>query len=257
MRLACAAALLCAAALAACGGGDEDKGPDTPKPAETVQEFQARLSTAIAAIGADQCQTVEVFNAKSGLPLQCDDAAKKLFAGFQVTGSKAYGTGAVVEFKAAQVTQGVGAYTAAIGEDGKYQLTGPIATTLPEPSLEQEPKDADGMDEAAQAMVDAIRANDCNRFSDAVLAPEGLSKEEACKQELTELYGPLREQLTKHRDAKPERIEGNDRFMFYALRTGEEYRTLIVTRTGPTSKKPFVGFVTFRGPSEKKKEPGS
>jgi hypothetical protein len=246
VRRSLAAALACVALFAAACGGD-DGGPDTPEPAESVQEFQARLTTTVAAIGQDQCAAVERFNEKSGLPLQC--RAKDLFRGFQVTGAKAYGTGGVIEFRAAQVPQGVGAYTFAIGDDGKYQLTGPIAPVLPASSLNQEPKDAGDMDKAAQAMVDAIRANDCNRFTEVVYVPADMPKDQACKQELTEAYGPLRAQLTKHKDAKPERLEGNDRFMFYALWTGEQYRTLIVSRTGQGAKRPFVGFVTFRGPA--------
>ena len=108
---ALAAALACAAALAGCGGGDDDEGPETPKPAETIEQFQARLKTAVAAIGQNQCEAVARFDEKAGLPLQCSAQAKKLFAGFQVTGAKAYCSGGVVEFKAAQVPQGVGAYT--------------------------------------------------------------------------------------------------------------------------------------------------
>ena len=243
------AALACVALVAGCGGSGDDDGPDTPKPAESVEEFRARVTTAVAAIGAGQCGTVEQFNAKSGLPLQCN--AKELFKGFQATGAKAYGTGGVLEFKAAQVPQGVGAYTFAIGDDRKYQLTGPIAPVLPASSLNQEPKDPEGMDRAAQEMVDAIRANDCNKFAEAVYVPADLPKDQACKQELTEAYGPLRAQLERYPDARPERLEGNDRFMFYALWTGEQYRTLIVSRTGEGAKRPFVGFVTFRGPAER------
>lgn len=246
MLRALAAALACVALVAGCGGGDD--GPDTPKPAESVDEFRARLQTTVAAIGAGQCDAVEQFNARSGLPLQCK--AKDLFKGFQILGTKAYGTGGVIEFRAAQVPQGVGAYTFAIGDDGKYQLTGPIAPVLPASSLNAEPKDAEGMDRAAQEMVDAIRANDCNKFAQVVYTPADLPKDQACKQELTEAYGPLRAQLGEHKDAKPERLDGNDRFMFYALQTGPQYRTLIVSRTGEGAKRPFVGFVTFRGPAD-------
>ena len=250
MHRALAAALVCVAlAAAGCGGGD-DGGPDTPKPAETIQQFQARLETTVAAIGAGQCDAVAQFNAKSGLPLDCK--SKDLFKGFEITGAKAYGTGGVVEFKAAQVKQGLGAYTFAIGDDGKYQLTGPIAPVLPASSLEAEPKDAEAMDKTAQEMVDAIRANDCNKFANAVYVPAELPKDQACRRELTELYAPLREQLNTNKDAKPERLEGNDQFMFYALTTGDQYRTLIVSRTGVGAQRPFVGFVTFRGPAEKK-----
>jgi hypothetical protein len=247
------AALLCGAALVAGCGGDDDKGPKAPKPAETIEQFRARLTTAVAAMLSDQCDAVDVFNSKAGFQLPCDANAKKLFQGFQVTGAKAYGTGGVVEFKDAEVKDAIGAYTVAIGEDGKYQITGPISPILPKTSLRDEPRDQDKMDDAAEEMVGAIRANDCNRFYDWVITPEGMEKAEACKQELTTAYGPLRQALTKDKDAKPERLEGNDRFMFYALQTGDEYRTLIVGRTAPGAPKLFLGFVTFKGPAAEKK----
>ena len=107
------------------------------------------------------------------------------------------------------------------------------------------------MDRAAEEMVAAIRANDCNRFYAAVITPQGLPKDQACRQELTEAYGPLRQQLERDKEAKPERLDGNDQFMFYALQTGDQYRTLIVGRTQPGAQKPYLGFVTFRGPAEK------
>jgi hypothetical protein len=244
------AALACAAVLGACGG-DDDGGPDTPKPAETIKQFEARLTTSVAAIQSGQCDAVEQFNAKAGFQLPCDKRAKRLFADFEITGSKAYGTGGVVEFRDAEVKDGVGAYTVAIGEDAKYQITGPISPILRKTSLRDEPREAEAMDRSAEEMVDAIRSNDCNRFYAAVITPEGLPKDQACKQELTEAYGPLRQALTEHEDAKPERLDGNDQFMFYALRTGDEYRTLIVSRTAIGAEKPFLGFVTFRGPAEK------
>ena len=250
MRRSLAAALACAALLAAGCGGGEDGGPDTPKPAETLEQFRARLTTAVGAIGAGQCETVQAFNAKAGFQLPCDDKTKKLFANFKVTGAKTYGSGGVVEFQDAEVKQGLGVYTIAIGDDGKYQLTGPISPIVQTSTLATEPKDADGMDRAAEEMVASIRANDCNRFYESVLTPQGIPKDQACREELTEAYGPLREQLTRHKDAKPERLGGNDQFMFYALQTGDQYRTLIVSRTTPGAKKSFLGFVTFRGPSE-------
>jgi hypothetical protein len=242
------AALLCGAALATgCGGGDDgDEGaPATPKATETLEQFQARLKTAVAGIQSGQCDAVEAFNAKAGAPLPCEARAKRLFKGFRVTGAKAYGTGAVIEFKDAEVRNQIGIYTAAIGEDGKYQLTGPIFPIFPVSTLGQQPKDLDKMDDAAQAMVDAIRANNCDRYFEAVYNPPELPKPQACQQELGVAYGPLREQLAKHK-----RLAGNAAFMFYALRTGDEYRTLIVSQGGSDAAP--RGFVTFRGPTEEK-----
>ena len=241
--------LLCAAAALGCGGGGDD-GPKTPEPKETLQQFQARLTTAMAAVQKQQCSAVDAFNAKAGLQIPCDKKTQKLFAGFRVTGAKTYGSGGVVEFKDAETKDKTGVYTIAIGEDGRYQLTGPVSPLVDKTTLNEEPRNPDQMDRAAQEMVDAIRANNCDRFFTSVVTPQGLPKEQACKQELAEAYGPLRQQLVAHRDAKPERLEGNATFMFYALRTGDQYRTLIVTRTAPGAPKPFLGFVTFRGPAE-------
>jgi hypothetical protein len=251
LRRALALPLLVAAVAAGCGG-DGEEGPETPKARENLQSFQARLETAVAAIGQGHCDAVKEFNSRAGLPLPCDARAKKLFTGFKVTGARTYGTGGIVEFQSAETKGNVGVYVIAVGEDGRYHLTGgPLGPIVEKSTLDEEPKREEEMDRAAQAMVDAIRSNDCNRFLADVVTPQGLEKDEICDQELSQAYGPLHTQLTRHRDAKPERLDGNAAFMFYALRTGSEYRTLVVTRTGPGAPKPFLGFVTFKGPLQK------
>ena len=252
MRRLLAVPLLIAAAATGCGGDDSEDKPKTPKAKETIQAFQARLTTAVAAGQQGRCETVAAFNAKAGLPLPCGARAKKLFAGFKVTGAKAYGSGGVVEFQNAETKDKLGVYTVAIGEDGKYQITGPIVPFVDKSSLNEEPDKEDEMDEAARAMVDAIRTNNCDKFIQAVVVPPGLEKDAACKQELVELYGPLRQSLTADKDAEPKRLDGNAGFMFYALQTGDQYRTLIVGRTQQGAAKPYVGFVTFRGPAQAK-----
>jgi hypothetical protein len=252
VRRALLVPLLLAAAVAGCGGGD-DGGPEVPEAKETLQSFQARLTTAVAAIGQEQCDAVKEFNEQSGLPLPCNERAKALFEGFRVTGAKTYGSGGIVEFRSAETKGNIGVYTIAIGDDGRYHLTGgPLGPIVQRSTLEEEPAREEEMDRAAQAMVDAIRSNDCNRFVADVVTPQGLPREQVCEQELKQAYGPLHQQLLRHRDAKPERLDGNAAFMFYALRTGQEYRTLIVTRTGPGAPKPFLGFVTFKGPLEQR-----
>jgi hypothetical protein len=239
------ALLVAAALIAGCGGGDDD-GPETPEAKETIQQFQARLTTAVAAIETDRCRVVEQFNAKSGFPLPCDGAAKRRFAGFTVTGSKTYGSGGVIEFRDAETKGKLGVLTVAIGEDGRYHLTGPISPIVDRSTLAQEAERADDMDDAAEGMLESIRAGNCDGFH--VPPRPGKSPAESCDEEL-ELYGALRAQLTRDKDAKPERLDGNATFMFYGLRTGDEYRTLVVTREAPGAPKPFVGFVTFRGPA--------
>jgi hypothetical protein len=243
--------LLVAAAVTGCGGGGEDDKPKTPKAAENIEAFKARLTATVASMQQGQCEPVTEFNSKAGFQLPCEEKAKKLFAGFKVTGAKTYGSGGVVEFQDAETKGKLGVYTVAIGEDGKYQITGPISPIVDKSTLDEEPEKTDEMDDAAQAMVDAIRANDCDKFVAAVVTPPGLPKAQACKQELAEAYGPLRQSLTADKDAKPVRLDGNAGFMFYALETGAEYRTLIVGRTAAGAPKRYMGFVTFRGPAEK------
>ena len=243
--------LLVAAAATGCGGDSDDK-PNTPKAKETIEAFKARLTTTVAAIQEGRCETVAAFNAKAGFQLPCEARAKKLFADFKVTGAKAYGTGGVVEFQDAETKGKIGIYTVAIGEDGKYQITGPISPIVDKSTLNEEAEKTGEMDDAAEAMVDAIRTNNCDKFVTSVVVPPGLEKQAACKQELTEAYGPLRQALTADKDAKPERLDGNAGFMFYALETGGQYRTLIVGRTQQGAAKPYMGFVTFRGPPQAK-----
>lgn len=237
--------LLLAAAIAGCGGDDEE-GREPPKAKETIEQFQARLTATAAAIRQGRCEVVTAFNSKAGFQLPCNERARKLFADFQVTGAKTYGTGGVVEFRNAETKGRLGVYTVAIGEDGRYQITGPISPIVPTSTLNAEPRDEQQMDDAAKAMVESIRDNDCDRFLQSVIVPPGLDKEQACRQELDQAYGPLRQQLTANKDAKPERLEGSAAFMFYSLWTGDEYRTLIVSRVGEAAR----GFVTFRGPAQ-------
>jgi hypothetical protein len=243
--------LLVAAALGGCGGDSEEK-PKTPKAKETIQAFQARLSTAVAAIQQGNCETVAAFNSKAGFQLPCEARAKKLFAGFKVTGAKTYGSGGVVEFQDAETKGKIGVYTVAVGEDGKYQITGPISPIVDKSTLNEKADKAGEMDKAAEAMVDAIRTNNCDKFIQSVVVPPGLQKAAACKQELTEAYGPLHQRLVAAKEAEPKRLDGNGGFMFYALQTGDQFRTLIVGRTQPGAARPYLGFVTFRGPAEPK-----
>jgi hypothetical protein len=243
--------LLLAAAVSGCGGDDSDE-PEVPKAKETIQSFEARLKTTVAAIQQGQCGAVAEFNAKAGYQLPCQERAKKLFAGFKVTGAKTYGSGGVIEFQDAETQGRTGVYTVAIGEDGKYQITGPVVPILEKGTLNEEPKNEDQMDDAAEEMVEAIRANDCKKFVQVVVTPPSNSQKATCDQELIDAYGPLHQQLVANKDAKPERIEGNAGFMFYALRTGDQYRTLIVTRA--LQGRPYRGFVTFRGPPEQSEE---
>jgi hypothetical protein len=244
-RLLLVPLLVAAAAVPACGGGDDE--PATPKAKETLKIFQARLESTMAAIQQGQCAAVAEFNSRSGYPLPCEGGAKKRFAGFKVTGAKTYGSGGVVEFQDGETKGRTGVFTIAIGEDGKYQLTGPVSPILDGTTLNQEPENEDQMDDAAQEMVDAIRANDCKKFVQVVVSPPSPSEKETCDAELIDAYGPLHQQLVAHKDAEPKRLDGNANFMFYALRTGDQYRTLIVTKA--LQGRPYRGLVTFRGPA--------
>ena len=95
---------------------------------------------------AGKCTPVNDFNKQSGFGLFCNAQGKKAYKGFKVIGTEAFGPGAVIEYTDAEVqktpkqtpTPGVqthgkantGVYTAALDQNGHYQLTGPVSPII-------------------------------------------------------------------------------------------------------------------------------
>jgi hypothetical protein len=257
--------IACAALLAACGGSskksDGSTGAPPPKPKETVAAYGSRLEAAIAAMLKGDCGPIQQLNASAGFALPCTAAARKAFKGFKVTGSAAFGTGGVVEATDAEVRHapqppGVTsspqaareAIVVAVGANGKYSATGPIAPVLPGTSIGTKPASLGDQDARAKAFLDSIRTHDCAKFFKYALTPGVKTAQEACTKILDKAYSQLATQLKAQKDAKPVRQGGNGRFTFYGLRTGKQYRTLTVLKGLPNDPEPYLVMGTFKGP---------
>ena len=262
-RLA-AALVACAALLAACGGSDkksDESSAPPPKPKESVAAYGDRIQSAMGALQKGDCKPMQQLNSTAGFAFPCNARARKAFKGFKVTSFAAYGTGGVVEatdaeVKAAPQPPGVKssptaqreAIVVAIGPDGKYSATGPIAPVLPTTSIGTKPTDLPDQDMRAQAFLDSIRTRDCAKFFKYGLTPGVRNAQEACTNILDKAYSQLAGQLKANKDAKPVRQSGNGRVMFYSLRTGKQYRTLAVLKGLPSDPEPYLVMGTFKGP---------
>ena len=193
--------------------------------------------------------------------MPCGRAMRAPFAGFKVTDTATFGTGGLVEFedsetRHAKLPAGLepspsgprGIYTVAIDPGGRYAFTGPISPILPGPTIGTRPASFAGPDRAAHQFLLALRRTECGLFYRVTLTP-GLGRSAACARGLGHQYAPLAKQLKDDAGAKPVRFGGTRDLTFYGLRTGGQYRTLIVLKNLPGQAQPYLVMGAFRGPS--------
>jgi hypothetical protein len=252
-----------AAALAGCGGGSSDSGSHAPppKPKESIHAFAGRLSSAIEAGRQGSCGELRELSKTSAMRLNCNARARRAFAGFRVTAAAAYGTGGIVEFidaetKYPQLAPGQkpsragvrGIYTVALDPDGKYAFTGPVSPILPGPTIGTRAASAAGADAVARQFVDAVRRRDCALFYRVALTP-GKLQAAACAGTLRRDYAAVTGALKKHPEARAVRQGGTADLTFYGLRTGGDYRTLVILKNAPGERQPYLAMGTLKGPS--------
>ena len=245
------AALAVAVAVAACGDDDVDGGGldktvsagPPPEPEESISAFAGRLASAVEAGRQGKCRELKALSVQ----LNCNSRARKAFAGFKVTGTATYGTGGVVEFVNAETKdpKARGVYTVALDPRGRWAFTGTVLPVLPAPTVGTKPAGVAGARRAARQFVTAVRRSDCSLFYRVTFTP-GQEREQACAIGLGE-YAPLAQQLRDHSDASPRPLGGNAVFSFFGLRTGDQYRTIVVFRSAPSE--PYLVMGALRGPS--------
>jgi hypothetical protein len=236
--------VLAGSALAACGGGEKDAG-DAPKPREPLSRFAARLQTALT---QPNCPGLEDINRDGQFSISCpgrDAAARPPFAEFRVRGSKAYRTGGVIDYSAADAA-GPGTMIVALGKDRRWVLLGPAA--LETTAANTRPQNEDRFREALDRFLPAVENRRCDDFFKyAVVRTQ--NKEQACAQELGRAYEPLRRALKESDDPKPFFLGGNRFIMFdgrFTDEPDEQYRTIVVVRAGEGAPEPFLVLTTAR-----------
>ena len=266
-RGAVLALAVAAAAFAGCGGNkatikvSSSASGSIPTAKEPVSGFVKRLTAIEADIQAGRCGPVSAFNKQSGFALFCDARGKLAYSGFKVLGTEVFGTGGILEFTDAEVkktskqkptpgvkakgNQEVGVLTLAVAPDGRYTPTGPASPILNGSVIGTKPASWAGADANAVIFLKAIRDKDCKAFFRYSITPRGLPEKQACKQGLDTAYAALHKDLTSGQKATLFRQSGNAQFYFYGLRTGKQFRTLVVAKNPPPGPA-FLAFGTFR-----------
>jgi hypothetical protein len=253
-------AILAAAAAVAtgCGGGsDQSSSAPPPGPEESIHAFAGRLASAIEAGQRDECAQLRELSRAGGMRLNCDSRAKKAFAGFRVTGAQRYESGGVIEFEDAETKNpelppgtvvsprgARGVYTVALDPHGRWAFTGPVSPLLPAPTIGTRPASPAGPRAAVRRFVTAVKRSDCALFYKVTFTP-GLDQQQACATVLGD-YAPLAKQLKEGPDPRILPLGGNATFAFFGLRTGEQYRTLVLIKT---AGQPHLVMAAFPGPS--------
>ena len=248
------ATALAALALAACGGGDEGGTAtvEPPKPADSLAELAKRTQTALT---TENCPGLDQVNVKdeAAITLGCpttDDKAAEAYEGFTVKGGAEYGSGAVVDYTDKEAPNG-GTLIATLGPSGRWSYLANERTG--EPTIGTQPENREPMETVLNDhFIPAVRDRDCDEFFKYAVT-RLQDPQAACKEEFP-LYQGLTDALKADPDARPVWLGGNKRLGFFALQTDKpkpEYRTLVVSKTGPDANQPFLVHPSTLGPEPK------
>ncbi len=228
--------LLCAclAALPGCGGGgkkdDERQARGgavrnvDPQPDESTKDVIDRIRGASTASG---CEAVKglLHSTYGDISDAACEAVKAQIDGFQDPRGAAYKTGAAISYRT--VTGRRRVIALALDADRTYRIAfiedaagQPIGTSRPA-----------AFDQAARAVVRAMRDGDCDAFLPLVSRADGLGvgpDEEVCRRVSD---APFRRELVGTRRVRPVSLGGNSQVAFYKLRTRPDaYYTMVMAR---------------------------
>ncbi len=228
--------LLCAclAVLPGCGGGgkkdDERQARGgavrnvDPRPDESIEDVIDRVKGASTASG---CEAVKglLHSTYGDISDAACQAVKAEIDGFQDPRGATYKTGAAVSYRTATGRRRLIAL--ALDADRTYRIAfiedvpgQPIGTPRPA-----------AFDQAARAVVRAMRDGDCDAFLPLVSRADGLGvgpDEEVCRRVSD---APFRRELVGTRRVRPVSLGGNSQVAFYKLRTRPDaYYTMVMAR---------------------------
>jgi hypothetical protein len=250
---ACGVAAVLAGALAGCGSKDKSPSPTTPAAQESISAYAQRLQRALTTKGCPGLDTQINLRNESGKFLPCPSAssgaaARRGLSGFRVTGSAAYGTGAVVDYTAGEAPPpGSASYVLARGPSGRWAIL--EGYLVGKRTVGTSPLRA-GYENVATKWLAAVRDSDCRAFFRWAVT-KSKDATTACRKELP-LYANLRKALQADPGAKPRWLGGNGTLGFFALETSKPrpaYRTLIALKSSPGASEPYLVFTTALGPA--------
>lgn len=236
-----------------------------PRPKEPLPAFEKRLTAVFADAASGKCAPVTAFKTSAGYSLPCTPGkTQSKFAGFKITATAQYGTGAVVEFTDAEVARArhnldvagatptrrrpTGFLPLALGSSGAYTYIPAAAPPILAGSyVGTRPNGWSEADATAIRYLTAVRDVNCPTWFKYTATPNGMSRPQACKLGLTQAGAPLR-QLLKTQRVKLSRMGGNAVFYFYRLQVGSTAGTIGIARDQPPAPS-FITLGTARAPS--------
>jgi hypothetical protein len=229
----------CLAALPGCGGGgkkdDESQARGgavrnvDPRPDESIEDVIDRVKGASTASG---CEAVKglLHSTYGDISDAACEAVQTEIDGFQDPRGAAYKTGATLSYRT--VTGRRRLIALALDADRTYRIAfiedvpgQPIGTSRPA-----------AFDQAARAVVRALRDGDCDALLPLVSRTDGLGvgpDEEVCRRVSD---APFRRELVGNQRIRPVSLGGNSQLAFYKLRTRPDaYYTMVMARGGALS----------------------
>jgi hypothetical protein len=240
----CMSALLCGIAVAGCGddGGESTAKEKTKFAASSEAEdvFIERMAKLLeTTVTKKDCAQLEEINARSFTRFPCPPvkALRKSMRSFEIVGSETYGTGAVVDYKSGEVTDGA-AIVLFVSADRNWGISRFGVVT--EPSVGTSDDDSrGGYDKTVDQYLSAARKRDCKGLMKVSLTR---GEKDVCKTVLL-VTEPLAKRLKANPSAKPKYEGGNGTYGFYTLETQKpkpENSTISVVKSTDGSATPYV-----------------
>jgi len=236
-----AAFLLAGLALiaAGCGGGTKTTGTDGTTAAtangtarETIRTAAERFRTAADSGSCAALFTPDLRPSTARVKASCQALPK--FKGFQIKASAQYGSGAAVDFVAAGRP---GEVLFVLDTDGRWKWFRVLSLTRNTFGVGVQPHPRNDADANASAAVDAIRAGDCKTLLPTLYHGPAAGAAPKC----LGIGKRFQHELAKNASAKPERLGGNGRVLFYAVRIGPRVYYTVAERREPTGEFKFAG----------------
>jgi hypothetical protein len=245
-----------------CGDSEGDNGDsgqvvsiDETAPAQPAkgspEEFAATAMEQVAAAKEKrQCGAVNATNKRSTYDFDCpaDPSVRKSLKSFEILKSDTYDTAAVVDYSSGNSPSGA---TMLLYQtpDGKWAIGrfGLLNIT----DRQSDEKSREGLDEAVDSFLTAIRKRDCSEFGSVSVSSSNDTKT-VCSKLFPETL-PLARDLKANPTAEPDYLGGNSKLGFYGLTTEEpepRYLTISVVETNPSSVNRYQILDVAPGPVE-------
>jgi hypothetical protein len=213
--------VLCAVATGCSSDdGDSEAAPDAPElspRAQSAYDFAEELGRLqLRATSAKRCEELRAIDERSPFDLSCPvgDTSRQSLRYYKVRNAEAYGTGAIVDYQAAE--QRIKAsMVLSLTPEGEWSISRYGMLNLPAAGTSDKTTRA-GYADIVDRYLKAVLRRDCEEFKEVAVTPR--LGNEPCGIELPQTKW-LADLMKADPDAKPRYLGGNATYGFFALET--------------------------------------